>query len=101
MNLRRHASGKSCQIRVPEVCNFNPETTVLCHLRIAGMSGMGFKVPDLLGAWGCSSCHQYVDANHPDSRLLLLEGVARTIAELLEEGVLHFSSEAHRLSEET
>ena len=74
-------------IRSP-FCNFNPETTVLCHTNGAGI---GTKQPDLLGAWGCSACHDYVDGRTRGSkpwerRLALLIGMERTLAALIEEG---------------
>ena len=56
-NLRNLAKFKECQIRVPGICNFNPETTVLCHNRRGAVAGMKQKPPDLCGAWGCSDCH--------------------------------------------
>lgn len=88
-NLRKQARGRPCQIRLPNICNFDPTTTVLCHLRLIGVSGMGLKSADLLGSWGCSSCHQAVDASdHLDyekRRAALLEGMARTQAILVAE----------------
>jgi hypothetical protein len=87
-DLRKLARGKPCMVRVPGVCNGNPETTVLCHLRMVGISGMGMKANDLLGAWGCSDCHRYVDTHGIDGRTALLEGIARTQAYLLHEGII-------------
>lgn len=89
MNLRKMAQGQPCMIRIPEVCNRNAETTVLCHLRMSGISGMGLKANDLLGAWGCSACHHYVDTHGIDGRTALLEGMARTQARLIEAGLVH------------
>lgn len=90
-NLRELARGKRCQIRLPG-CNHDPETTVLCHLRLIGISGMGHKAEDLLAAWGCSACHDLVDRSSPldyeKRRAALLEGVARTIHQLVELGVV-------------
>lgn len=92
MNLRKLARGKPCMVRAPGVCNGNPETTVLAHVRIAGISGMGYKAPDWFGAWSCSACHDYVDGRVPSldaydgRRLLLLEGMVRTQYEVLEMG---------------
>lgn len=90
MNLRDYAKGQPCQIRGP-TCNGNPETTVLCHIRLIGISGMGLKAPDLLAAWGCSDCHAYVDYRGTEISkwerdLLLLRGVARTINALIKQG---------------
>lgn len=88
MNLRELARGEPCLIRVPTVCIYLPETTVLCHVRVIGISGMNLKCPDLLGAYGCSACHAYVDANYPDSRLYLLEGMVRTQALLIQRNLI-------------
>lgn len=91
MNLRELARGKPCQIRLPG-CNGGGETTVLCHLRLIGISGMGHKAADLLGAWGCSECHAACDTSSPldyeKRRAALLEGVARTIHQLSEMSVV-------------
>lgn len=94
MNLREYARDKPCQIRVVGVCNGDPQTTVLAHLRMAGISGMGTKAADILGAHACSACHDYVDGrthvrSDPQTRrLLLLEGIARTQAALIKDGLL-------------
>ena len=89
MNLRKLAKGRDCQIRLPGICNHNPETTVLAHYRMAGLSGMGMKSPDMCGAWACSNCHTYVDTHRDDvTARAFLEGVLRTIAALQTEGVL-------------
>jgi hypothetical protein len=93
MNLRNAAKGRPCMVRLPDICNHNPETTVLAHIRMAGLSGMGIKADDLLGAWACSSCHDAIDRrSHTDLdrdyvRLAHLEGMARTIAQLRKEGI--------------
>jgi len=92
MNLRRLAKHKPCMIRVPNVCNGNPETTVLCHLRMAGISGMGLKANDWLGAWGCSDCHRWVDTHGIDGRTALLEGMARTQDQILRGGLIYHLS---------
>lgn len=94
MNLRKEAKGRGCMVRIPGVCTHNSETVVLAHVRLTGVSGMGMKSPDILGAWACSACHDAVDRrNHTDLdrdyvRLLHLEGMARTIAQLQKEGLL-------------
>jgi hypothetical protein len=94
MNLRNAAKGRPCMVRLPDICNHNPETTVLAHIRMAGLSGMGIKADDLLGAWACSSCHDAIDRrSHTDLdrdyvRLAHLEGMARTIAQLRKEDLI-------------
>lgn len=94
MNLRKAARGRGCMIRLPGICNHNSETTVLAHVRLAGVSGMGIKADDLLGAWACSACHDAIDRrSHADLdrdavRLAHLEGMVRTIAQLRKEGLV-------------
>lgn len=81
-------------IRLEGICDHNPETTVLAHIRMPGISGMGIKADDLLGAWACSSCHDAVDRrSHTDLdrdyvRLAHLEGMVRTIAQLRKEDII-------------
>jgi len=94
MKLRKEAKGRGCMVRIPEVCNHNSETVVLAHYRLAGVSGIGMKSPDVLGAWACSACHDAIDRRaHLDLdrdyvRLLHLEGMARTLAQLNREGLI-------------
>lgn len=61
-NLRKLAEGAPCQVRIPGVCNGISETTVLAHLPMVGISGMGMKCPDTIGTWACSACHDEIDA---------------------------------------
>ncbi len=86
LNLRREAIDRVCQIRL-EGCQTAP--CCLCHFRIIGISGMSMKSPDLLGAWGCGSCHDKVDRtlrHDTETQLDFARGVFRTQAILLKEG---------------
>lgn len=92
-DLRKEARGRACQVRLPGICNCNPETTVLAHLRMAGITGMGMKAPDALGAHACSACHDEIDRRtrtleRDFVRLAFFEGMARTQALLVHEGKL-------------
>ena len=62
-NLRNLARDQECQVRIYGVCNHNPETTVLAHLRLGGVAGMGQKPPDFPGCFvfACSNCHDVID----------------------------------------
>jgi hypothetical protein len=92
--LRDLARGQACQVRLVGICNFDPQTTVLAHLRMAGITGAGQKAPDALGAWACSACHDCLDGRtHKDmdpefKRLAFLEGMARTQYQLLKDEYL-------------
>jgi uncharacterized CHY-type Zn-finger protein len=86
-NLRKLAKGRPCQIRLPGICNHDPETTCLAHYRLIGLSGMGLKSPDRYGAHACYSCHSYVDTHKDaETKVAFLEGVLRTQAWLDKEG---------------
>jgi len=71
-------------IRLSGVCNGNPETTVLAHYRLIGISGAGMKSPDEIAAWACSDCHdavdrrRYMELDFTAVRLAHAEGVFRT-----------------------
>lgn len=91
--LTKAARGRDCQVRVPGVCNGNPETTVLAHFRLTGTRcGTGLKPHDLQAAWACSACHDAVDArsktefSRDELRVMHMEGVVRTIDILISEG---------------
>lgn len=90
----KSAKGQECQIRIPGVCNHNPETTVPCHLNGAGMA---LKHLDIHQAFGCSSCHDIVDFRpeakkhdftRDEIKLMHLEGVIRTQIIMVKEGIL-------------
>jgi len=80
--LRKSAKGMPCQVRIPGVCNFNPETTILAHI---GGAGMGMKSNDIHGSFCCSSCHDEIDAKTHKSyftkdqlKLMHYDGMKRT-----------------------
>jgi hypothetical protein len=81
-------------VRLPGICNHNSATTVLAHIRLSGVSGIGLKADDLLGAWACSACHDAIDRRFRTDldrdyvRLAHLEGMVRTIAQLRKEGIV-------------
>ena len=89
------ARGQPCMVRIPGVCNGNPETVVLAHYRLAGTCGTGMKPPDILGAWCCSSCHDVCDGraqsddwDYDEVRLMHAEGCLRTLVQIEKQGLL-------------
>lgn len=94
VNLRKQAKGRECTIRVPGVCNFNPETSVLTHYRMPGLCGTGMKPDDLVAAIGCNCCHDAVDGrikteySREELRLMHAEGVFRTLTIWKKEGFI-------------
>ena len=94
VDLRREAKGRECQIRIPGICSGDPTTTVLAHLRMVGVSGMGIRSEDVLGSHACHRCHDVVDFRvsapftRDEIKLMHHEGVARTISLLVSERLL-------------
>lgn len=88
--IRASARDEDCQIRIPGVCNFNPKTTVLCHL---GGAGWALKSNDIHSAYGCSKCHLVVDGaksefTRDEINLMFYDGMVRTQLILIERGLI-------------
>src|SRR5574341_2078310 len=76
--IRESANGMPCQIRLVGICNHDPQTTVWMHANgSAAGKGIGMKSHDLLGAYGCSACHDIYDR-----RALLPAAYTREMVEL-------------------
>lgn len=58
--IRRSAQGEDCTLRIPGVCNFDPETVVYCHLPSIA-KGIGKKGNDIRGVYACFNCHSVLD----------------------------------------
>jgi hypothetical protein len=93
--IRESANGMPCQIRIPGVCNHNPATVVWMHANgSAAGKGIGMKSHDLLGAYGCSSCHDVFDRRVPYAgdrymvELAFHEGHQRSLVLLIERGII-------------
>lgn len=92
--IRQAARGQDCTLRVPGVCNFDPETVVLAHAPCAD-KGMGYKSPDWWAAFACSACHAWIDrrvttpyppiSTVPD---IWLQGIYETQKKLRDKGLL-------------
>jgi hypothetical protein len=96
--LRKSAQGEECLIRLPGICNGNPETTVLAHLPDGTGGKMGGKSHDLCSVYACSACHDAIDGrahvNDLDASARLLikvyaaEGHYRTLNKFVEKGLV-------------
>lgn len=60
--LRKSANGEGCTFNVAGVCNYDPKTVVLVHLRWLGDCGGSLKPTDLQAAYGCSECNRWTDS---------------------------------------
>lgn len=93
--IRESAKDEMCTVRIPGVCNFNPETTVLAH--ISGVRfghGVGKKSRDIHGAYCCSDCHDVLDGRVKTGidrdylDLWHLQAVIETQIKLLQKGLI-------------
>lgn len=57
--LRQSAKGQECLVRIPSICNRNPETVILAH--VGSDKKWGGKCSDLEAAYCCSECHAAID----------------------------------------
>ncbi len=95
--LRNSAKGQECQVRLPGLCNYNPETVVLAH--VGKGSGMGQKADDIHAAFCCSACHDILDKRQYTPLLSYEEienyawhGVQRTQKIWLEMGLIEVAA---------
>lgn len=72
IDLRKAARSRACTVRIPGVCNHNPETSVLAHYRLAGTCGTAIKPHDMQGAIA-SRCHRRTYKNGLRARLIVVD----------------------------
>lgn len=93
--LRKSAKGQECTVRIPQICNFDPDTSVLAH--VSG-GGMGRKQEDHKAAIACSACHDVLDGRvkteYPNTTIQLWhwQGVGRTWDIWIEQGLIEVDS---------
>ena len=93
--ITKFAEGKECTMRVPGVCNGNPETSVWGHLNSTRWgAGKGIKSNDLCGLIVCSSCHDLLDrrvkTNHDRQQVMYwaFEGHMESLTMLVKAGII-------------
>jgi hypothetical protein len=95
MNERKiteSARGEDCTVRLPGICNFNPETVVFAHLNgVRFGHGVGKKTK--WGAYACSACHDEIDRRTRNLeadyvKLALYEATIETLNRLAAKGLL-------------
>lgn len=90
--IRESAKWQDCNVRLPSVCNFNPETTVLAH--VGKDRGRGLKASDIHATYACSNCHDVMDGkvksdlSKEQVELYAWHGVERTQSQLVEAGLI-------------
>lgn len=96
--VRNSARGEDCTLRLEGVCNFDPETTILAHLRLFGSAGVGQKPPDFAAVYACEACHSAIDRRGSQYEGTwgfedLLRALMLTHRRLYAKGLLHIGRE--------
>lgn len=87
--LRDSARGQECTLRIPGVCCYDRETTVIAHLPVPGFKGMATKVPDVFAVMSCHTCHAQLDQRRWEvDPMDMLRALAETQMKWLEMGLL-------------
>ena len=92
--IMQSAKMQNCTVRLPDVCNGDPQTTVFAHVNgVRFGNGMGIKSKQ--GAYCCSACHDAIDKgirpswmSKQDVLLAHYEGVIETNTLLIERGLI-------------
>ncbi|TPM39622.1 nuclease domain-containing protein [Mesorhizobium sp. B2-3-4] len=88
--LRNSAKGEICTFAIPGICNHDPETTVLCHIRDEA-KGLSNKANDYSAAFGCYACHTAIDQHRlskEDELFYSLRAMQRTWAVWVSRGLI-------------
>lgn len=95
--IRESARNEECQVRIPGICTFNPETVIWSHYRgSAGGKGIAKKSLDECGAYACTACDAVYDGqmkrpielSKEDVDLMWLQGHIRSLVKLKEKGLI-------------
>ncbi len=86
--------GEPCYVRLPDLCNSSPENSAPAHLRLAGITGMGYIAPAFMACPSCPNCHdaydrrRFLDLDRDYVELNFLRGLMRWQNLLADKGVL-------------
>lgn len=97
--MRKAAAGEGCTMQVAGVCNYQPDTVVLAHLRWIGDCGVGIKPTDLQAVFACSECNRWTDSPtvaetadrqryESDRNFYALRAIVRTQLRMVAKGII-------------
>ncbi len=93
----KSARGEDCAFRIPNVCSYDSDKTILCHLPDdSGTGRMGGKSADWCAAFGCYECHKLIDNQaeflktftSEDYLFFIRRAMIRTWSKWIETGVI-------------
>lgn len=93
--LRESARGEDCLLRIPGVCSWQPDETILAHNPYTmGNNGIGIKTDDLFSIYACSKCHdcidrlEYVEIDPDQLELMARRAMQATQLKFIEKGLI-------------
>ena len=90
--IRKSARNEDCSVRLPSVCNFNPETTIFAHL--GNSFSAANRSNDIHGCYCCSDCHDVIDGRRKttlaviDLQIAKYDAMMETQLKLMEKELL-------------
>ncbi len=82
------ANRRPCLLRIPGICNGDPETTVACHSNQSKHGKAGArKADDHYSVWGCYACHTWLDTESIEYEVKVV-AFDRTMLIQLEEWII-------------
>lgn len=91
--IRDSAKGEECTLKIPGTCNYDAETTVLCHFTLHN-GGSAKLNGDLSAGYGCSGCHDVLDGRtvydwmSGDKEFYMRRSMVRTLDRLVDKGIV-------------
>ena len=87
------ARGQDCTLRIPHVCNGNPDTVVAAHSnQLRHGKGGSLKAHDCFVAWACYSCHAEIDQGnklrYEDKCEIWQRGNEETLLQMFLQGIV-------------
>lgn len=87
------ARGQPCDLNFAGICNYDPATTVACHVHDESFGG-GRKADDTSTIHGCSACHAFLDHGWVGKvewsvvQFHIIRGLQRTLRNRIERGLV-------------
>ena len=90
--ISKSARGETCAARIPFICNFDTETTILAHAPFVGRYGS--RARWYWSSYLCSNCHDYLDGRtrhactQDEMKAIWFDAVQETQAKLIAKGLI-------------
>ena len=76
--IQKSARHQDCTLNIAGVCNYDPATTVLCHLGFKYGSGKRIRPGERNAVYACSACHEVMGSWNDLYGMEIARGIVRT-----------------------